>query len=397
MRQLVCPYCFERFPSRALAFRCINPDPSRCPPEEDRALADYQHLGIAPKLPRIFSLEKQWFAAPKSAMCTCGVKTTKIVCPRCHNDLPSQFGQTSSHIIALIGSKESGKSHFIAVLIHELTHRVGRNFNAALMPLDDQTMKRYRDDFESHLYKKREVIPGTLSARAQINVRYPLIYRFSRKTPRSFLADRKQVTSLVFFDTAGEDLTSRDLMSTENKYLANSDGIIFLLDPLQIPDIRDRISNAGRLPNINTNPEEIISRVVILIREMQNLKPSQKIKTPLALAFSKFDEIRHLILDDDPSSPLRNGSGHQGAFDLSDFELASESMRAHIARLIGTGLDSLVDDNFENFAYFGLSALGDSPDAHGRLQRGVEPFRVEDPLLWIFHNLNVVPGRRNIR
>ncbi|MGH9936710.1 MAG: TRAFAC clade GTPase domain-containing protein, partial [Blastocatellia bacterium] len=217
MRRLVCPYCFERFLSHRLAFRCINPDPSRCQPEEDRALAEYQRLVVAPKLPRVFTPEKQWLGVPISAVCKCGVKTSKMVCPRCHNDLPSQFGQTGSRTIALIGSKESGKSHYIAVLIHELTHRVGRDFKASLMALDDQTMKRYREDFESYLYKKREVIPGTLSARAQINVRYPLIYRFSRKVSKMLLFDGKQITSLVFFDTAGEDLENQDVMSTETK------------------------------------------------------------------------------------------------------------------------------------------------------------------------------------
>ena len=44
MRSLICPYCFERYPARQVAFRCINPNATRCTPEEDRALGDYQRL-----------------------------------------------------------------------------------------------------------------------------------------------------------------------------------------------------------------------------------------------------------------------------------------------------------------------------------------------------------------
>jgi hypothetical protein len=391
MRRLVCPYCFERFPSHDLAFRCNNPDPRRCQTEEDLALAEYQRKVTADKMPRVFTPEKQWLRAPTSAVCKCGIKTSKLVCPICHNELPSQFGQIGNRIIALIGSKEAGKSNYIAVLIHELMNRVGKDFKAALMPLDDRTITRYRNDFERYIYDKREVIPGTLSARAQIDVRYPLIYKFSRQTPGKFLSNGKQITSLIFFDTAGEDLNSQDLMATETKYLANSDGIIFLLDPLQIPDVRDHLENPGHLPSIETHPRDIISRVVNLIRQSHNMKPKDRIRTPIALAFSKFDEIRRLI---HPASPLHKASNHRGYFDELDGEQVSDSMRRHVVEWIGDGLDSLVEDNFDNFAYFGLSALGSAPE-NGSLSKGVVPLRVEDPLLWILHKLKVIPGKRS--
>src|SRR6185295_19622207 len=119
--RLVCPYCFEKYSARQVAFRCINPNASRCAPEEDRALGDYQRLLTPPKLQRVFSPANGWLRSSSEATCSCGMKTTKLVCPNCHNDLPSQFGTTDSFTIALIGAKEAGKSHFVAVLIHELS------------------------------------------------------------------------------------------------------------------------------------------------------------------------------------------------------------------------------------------------------------------------------------
>lgn len=390
MRYLVCPYCFERFLSNNLAFRCINPDPSRCQPEDDHELAAYERR-VVQKLPYVFKPKKQWWEArwwkaPVSAVCKCGVKTSKLTCPYCHNGLPSEFGQFASRTIALVGAKESGKSHYIAVLIHELQHRIGRDFNASLGALDDRTRDRYKQDFRRYLYDDRVTIPPTVSARARFDVRYPMVYRFTLGRRRPL---KPKPTSLVFFDTAGEDLGSYDTTSTEVKYLANSDGIIFLLDPLQIRSVRDRLGAVANLPSEYTEPQEIIERVVDFIRASQRLSPKAKIKTPVALAFSKLDAIEELI-----DAPLRRDSKHKGYFDLSDFELVNDNMQSRVEEWVGSGLDLFMRHHFERFAYFGLSALGDSPGEHGRLLRGVVPRRVQDPLLWILYRLKVIPGKR---
>jgi hypothetical protein len=374
-----------------MAFRCLNPDPGRCKPEEDAPLAAYQRLSTPPRLGRVFNASDRWGRAPRVAVCDCGVKTSKLVCPRCHNELPSQFGSTDVHTIALIGAKEAGKSHYIAVLINELTNRVGMSFNASLNALDEQTIRRYNQDFRRHIYVQREVIPATLSARANLNVRYPLAYRFSIKRRGLLLFDGLRVTSLVFFDTAGEDLTHIDLMSTETKYLANSDGIIFLLDPLQIPAVRDLVGGSVQLPSENTDPQEIIGRAATLVRQMRQMDPTQKIKTPVALAFSKLDAIRSLF---DPGSPVHEASRHDGSFDVTDARRVSDNMRAYISQWVGPGLDMFLQHNFDDYSFFGLSALGSPPDAQGRLPSGVAPFRVEDPLLWILYRLGIVPGQR---
>jgi len=392
MRRLVCPYCFEKFKTSQMLFRCLNPDPNRCPPEQDEALAAYQRLLTAPRLGRVFSAGGNWLRTPSVGVCSCGMKTSKLVCPHCHNELPSQFGASDVRTIALIGAKESGKSHYIAVLINELTHRVGMSFNASLNALDEQTIRRYKEDFRRWVYVDHVTIPPTSSGRVQGSVRYPLAYRFSIKkhsglTPLNGI----RVTSLVFFDTAGEDLNNIDLMSTETKYLANSDGIIFLLDPLQIPAVRNLLDHRTELPGENTDPQEIIGRAATLIREMRQLNPSQKLKMPVALAFSKIDAVRSLF---EPGSPVHEASRHDGAFDTTDCQRVSDNLRAHLSQWVGPGLDLFLQHNFKTYSYFGLSAIGSQPDRQGRLPFGVAPFRVDDPLLWILYQLGIVTGRR---
>jgi GTPase SAR1 family protein len=392
MRRLVCPYCFEKFTGSQTQFRCLNPNPAQCSLEPDTMLANYQRLNTPPKLGRVFSADGSRWRRRRLGVCSCGVKTSKLICPHCHNDLPSQFGSTDVHTIALIGAKESGKSHYIAVLVNELTNRVGMAFNASLNALDEQTIRRYREDFRRWIYVDKVTIPTTASARQLgSSVRYPLTYRFSIKRRRLFSFDGLRVSSLVFFDTAGEDLKDIDLMSTETKYIANADAIIFLLDPLQIPAVRHQLAQTTALPQEHTDPQDIVGRAAILIRQMRQMNATQKIKTPVALAFSKIDVVRRLF---EPGSPVHQASLHNGHFDVVDGEQMSDNMRAYLSQWIGAGFDLFMQHNFENYSYFGVSSLGSQPDTEGHLASGVAPFRVEDPLLWILFKLGIVRGRR---
>ena len=153
----------------------------------------------------------------------------------------------------------------------------------------------------------------------------------------------------------------------------------------------DRLAAKVALPSGSIHPLEIVERVVQLIRGFRGLGPSQKIDTPVALAFSKIDAVRSLI---DPGSPIHRAANHDGYFDLNDAEELSESMRAHVAKWVGPGFDAAIRHNFKNPWYFGLSALGASPDPQGRLPAGATPFRVEDPLLWILRQRGIIPARR---
>jgi len=399
MSKLTCPYCFEKFPVSQIAFRCLNPNPSLCAMEEDHALAKYQRLVTAPKLNRVFTPDSMFWSSLKLSvigkfgkmpLCQCGERTKKV-CSFCHNDLPHGFGEIKTKTIALIGAKEAGKSHYIAVLIHELAgDNVGGKFNAALQALDDRTTERYRDVFEKPVYKAKEVIKGTISARAQIN--YPLIYKFSLYKSGGLPFKRQTASSMVFFDTAGEDLDKIDIMSTDVKYLSNSDGIIFLLDPLQMSAVRGQVPASVKLPEENTEPEEIIGRAIQLIRQSRGMNQTQKIKTPVAVTFSKIDAVRSLF---DPSSPVHQASDHDGHFNITDAEMMSENIKAHLAKWEGGQLDRLLQHNFQTYSYFGISALGKPPQADGKLAKSAAPFRVEDPFLWILHQQDLISGKRS--
>jgi len=406
MSKLTCPYCFEQFSFSEIEFRCLGKNSAHCAFEPDEKLARYEKLSVPPMRGRIFkadssvwrSIRRSVTGAPGGALrCQCGERTWEV-CPFCHHDLPTGFAEVKTKTIALIGAKHSGKSNYITVLIHELfSDNVGAKFDSSIFAWDkawdnEDTSKRYKDNFEQYIYGHNVVVPATVSATAKTN--RPLVYKFDLNRRSSLLArKRKRVSLMAFFDTAGEDLDNIDVMSTEAKYIANSDGIVLLLDPLQMEQVRNQLQGSVKLPMKYTEPIHIVGKTIELIQRFKGLRGQKaNITIPLAVTFSKIDEILPLF---DAGSPLRQDSNHDGYFDITDAEIASENIKAHLAKWEGGNLDRVLKNHFQTYSYFGLSALGVSPEANGRLSIGAAPFRVVDPVLWILHRQGIILGKRS--
>ena len=193
-----------------------------------------------------------------------------------------------------------------------------------------------------------------------------------------------KTVTITFFDTAGENLDSSQTMLAENQYIVHSDGIIMLLDPLQLPILRQELERKGMyLPTANTDSGDILDRTVQLIKEQKNLNADAIIDIPLAAAFTKMD----VLMDQLPaSSYFRNQSPHRliGAFD---------EMRSYVEKWNGGGFVQKANA-FKEKAFFGLSALGCNPDELNGTVPIVAPMRVEDPFLWLLYKNKFIPGTK---
>lgn len=384
---VLCPYCFEPWSTKVAAFRCTSADESRCPREPDEALGKLRGEA-SPQAPRVFTVEGRFgraFAARrgKPVRCRCD-SPARPVCPNCHSDLPQRFAEVPSRSLALIGTKASGKSNFIAVALHELEHRVGPRFEGSLMLLDDASRTRVDRELMPRLYGQGLVLEASASARTDARIRDPLVARLTLGP-----AGSASQTNLVFFDSAGEDLESLDVLEREARYITQSDGLILLVDPLQIPAVRDELGNSVELPPEPVDAYKMLGRVAALLREARGIPANQPIDVPLALAVSKFDAVRPLLPEGHPVFSL---STHDGHFDPQIARSVSAAVRADLAAWTGARLDSFVKTEFATVSYFGLSALGDSP-VDSRLPNGVAPHRVEDPILWMLDTWDALPQR----
>ncbi|MEU2077627.1 hypothetical protein [Streptomyces sp. NPDC013489] len=401
MTTVICPYCFDRSQASRLPYRCLMSRTglrggTPCDPERDDLWASFTGAAAPPAA----YMRGPVFAAPGGlgrlrgggggrAECPrCGVATPVRVCAACHSDLPSDYCAQDSRIIALIGAKASGKSTYVSVLVNELRHRVGQAYGAALAAMGDESQNRDREMAED-LYERLRLPGATRPAATGFND--PLLYRLS--LPRQGRQGSRH-TALVFFDAAGEDLKSAESMTRYTQYLSAADGIVLLVDPLQMGAVRDALPEGGGppLPSRETPALQIAADVATQLRSHRRGGSRGRVDTPLAVAVTKTDTLRSLV---DPHSPLLRNTPHSGGrFDEADRLAVHEETRSLMEGWDSGALWRQLERDFSTVSLFGLSALGSPPPAEAPAdapKSGPQPLRVEDPILWLLGRRGLIP------
>lgn len=397
----ICPYCFDKHKITEAQFRCTN---KRCKQFDDKEMTKYLNGNLTLQLGKTFkALSKIPFILPKSADCPeCGNKTNKIVCPSCHNELPNATLLGKDMIISIVGSRATGKSHFVGVIIHELINRIFNNFGGEFSAHNNDTIDIYEKNFKRNLYIDFQKLDLTKSSLLEgDNGAYrPLIYKLGFKHKRLFREDMIDTFTFVFFDTAGEDLNDEDTMSTVTKYICKSSGIIFLLDPMQIPAVINQLDakTIARASSVDyrrvAHSDDIMARVSRLIRKNNNLSETQKINIPVAAVFSKFDAIYSIIPE---GCTVLETSPHctKKSFYLPDWHNVNSEVQGLLKTWGADSFMSQLDVNYTNYSYFAVSALGLGNNPHE--DHGIDkprPHRIEDPFLWLLMKNGVIKASK---
>ncbi|WP_255205711.1 GTPase [Actinomadura sp. BRA 177] len=390
---ITCPYCFASVPPQRVLFRCRGQSGRRqgCAPVLDKELAEYTGSTAGASLPPVFSASGR---KGRADCPECGLPTGNRACPECHNPLPSAYCDSPGRIVALVGAKNAGKSTYIAVLLHELMNRVGTELDASLVACDDRTIERYKRDFARPLLEERRLLPTTTSAAT--GPREPLVYLLTRTRRGRFSRARNESLALVLFDTAGEDLRSREVTDLHLRYLEAADAVIFLVDPLELPGARAGVRDAVPGPRVagedpDSEPLNVIARVTETLRQRHGTRPGEPLPVPVAVSLTKIDVLRPGLLE---QSALHRSRSGQGVLDLDDRDAVNEQVRALLHEWQAGQLDTYLGQQYADHALFGLSALGALPE-RGRVGAGgVRPYRAEDPLLWLLYRFGMLDGVR---
>ncbi|MEV5829480.1 hypothetical protein AB0L25_28345 [Spirillospora sp. NPDC052242] len=396
-REVTCPYCFAATAPQRIPFRCRGRAGRQqgCAPVLDEELAAYTGSTAGASLPPVFDPPGRRTAQAGRADCpACGRPTGNRVCPRCHNPLPPAYCDSPGRIVALVGAKNAGKSTYIAVLLHELMNRVGTELDASLVACDDRTIERYKRDFARPLLEERRLLPTTASAAT--SPREPLVYLLTRTRRGRFARARNDSLALVLFDTAGEDLRSREVTDLHLRYLEAADAVIFLVDPLELPGARPGLRDAVPAPRVpgedpDSEPLNVIARVTDTLRGRHGARPGEPLPVPVAVALTKMDALRPDLLRQSALHRTRTGAG---VLDLDDRDAVHEQVRALLHDWQAGQLDTYLGQQYAEHAFFALSALGGVPE-DGRVGAGgVRPHRAEDPLLWLLYRFGMLDGVR---
>jgi len=401
-RDYVCPYCFTKVDMANIHYVCTGPACAKTfattavARKNDKMLMfvskDGQHeidreksmvYGKDPYGPDAI-IAKQHIIRNSSGFCDiCKRPVYLRVCPTCHNMIPPGAEEEGNRIFVILGPKGVGKSHYIAVLINQLKNAISGEFNGVLNAANDNTTIKYRDVYYHRLFEEKRKLQPTLSFGSSEDSREPLIFYL-----RILNGDKPQVFTFAFFDTAGEDLvtTNRMMQVNLNAFISLASGIVYLVDPMQVKYINQRI-HVDNKPDVGPSATDILNNICQIIRTNKKIKGKDKIDIPIAVSLTKADVLFKSPENEEESKVLigLNSSLHipreYGKYDAENFDQINVELEEYIRRTIGPEFLQIVR-SFNDYGFFAVSALGSNP-VGSTLPRGVSPFRVEDPFIWL--------------
>ncbi|CAG7645718.1 hypothetical protein PAESOLCIP111_05005 [Paenibacillus solanacearum] len=395
---IVCPHCFSKFEPDEVVFRAahVREDDDDFMLQEDAKLNEWRRkfrLAEA-DMEAVIELhtipeENRTYASNIVVAVTdrYGVVTKRRLCPNCHNELPISAGKVPSNIISIVGASQVGKSVYMTSLIHTLQHKTASHFNAACMPLSAEISRRFRQNYHEPIFERGTMLQSTNPNELQ----EPYIFQFVFK-------DNSEATlNLVFFDVAGEGMVERDYLDMYAAHIKNSSGILFLVDPLQIRSIRDRIriklgDAQGEFANRYDEPREV---VISLFENFIAHQQGSKTDIPTAVVLTKSDMLQFLQEEESdyirPNSNVFRNVTHKGYWNRTEFDNINGEISRFIEKVDRPFKDAM-DVYFSDTAYFAVSALGGNP-VNQQLEGVIEPIRVDEPFIWLLHKLDYVPGR----
>ena len=307
--------------------------------------------------------------------------------------------------IAVVGAKASGKTTYLSALLQYLEHQFGPSFGGKLVPKPGDAKALDRSNQLANFVKTGIALDPTDSAVNFLDVAVgnSVADPRTRFSYKMLISASSPVGEFEFLDLAGEDLATAETLMHYKDGLQEADLIIFLFDPLQLPQVRNLLAGKMALPPSNAADPAVIwenlKEVVGPIGSRKN--PNQKVAVAiskfdaLSLAmqsgqftfFETFDSAMALTRDPYASNPNPPAPGARKDFNTLDGGDIHSETKA-ILRLIGLTVEADLDKDpngwsEQNLKYFVVSALGQG--IKGKTH-GLSSFRIGDPIRWALAN-----------
>lgn len=404
MQMIKCPRCFTPLNDKVYVYACLNPGCSSQHEDElipqmfgvdfEGTIGEFRQIS-KPTAPPPGQEGKTW-QPPSELECPVCEGPQTEVCEFCHYPLPRGYHQGESICIAFAGARATGKSLYIAVAISYLKMFFIEQYQDRMLNPVGKTEAVYKQYYEDPLFMQRGMLAPTPEGHLYDSPqRDPLIYQLTGQG----LPNGKR-WFLVFRDVAGEDWARTQGDSARRHrdhlmrldYLKQADTILFLFDPLALPQVRAQLHGLADGANAGGDPEVVLNNLVSIIGD----KP-----IPLGLLISKFDTLQQLahlehehwaaIWNDFGSGFVGDNSLHTREYQDSEGQFFNEEIRSLLNLLGATHfLTQLAARGLRNYRFFGVSALGRSPHGMTLNPHGISPFRVLAPIKWALANRGLI-------
>ena len=422
-----CPYCGGEFrvpqtepaptpqppdlpgePSRDLAFANPNLDGDlTCPVCWLRFdTGDIMHIAVHDSLrgdPVLGEDAQQRFLATRfnnagQALDAMGLPSSEIACPHCRRKFPPSFLGMPHHIISLVGDHSAGKSYYLSVLTKVVPATLYRDFGIVFQD-SDPTGNAPVNDMRKVLFGAQTPAQAKLAKTVFEGAMYERLPRQGRMValPRPFVytltpEDKTcEPCALIFYDNAGEHFQPgvNIVEQPGAQHVASAAGIIYLFDPFNSPEFRRSIRETKdpQMEQPVVDQQDIIlAEMRARIQTIRNLRPGERINTPVAFVVGKCDVWLQLLNGIPLHEPLRDGTLNKTAVEHN----------STVVRELMHGLCPPVVANAEalstNVMFFAASSFGHTPLKIGPGEyvpdpAKLQPVHVEVPLLWILSQI----------
>jgi len=193
----------------------------------------------------------------------------------CEKELPLNFFDTESKVISICGSHNVGKTYYLIALLHQLKYNKsfhGLGFSSQLIG-DKETVAEINkkvDDINDGKVLPYSIMRTGVEKQALV---IDLAISTKRTTTHIYLS---------FFDTPGEGYTDRDYMYRNFQCIYKADGLLFLVEPLQIKYLIDEVHHTNDYLK-NQRPgdlHEVFYNVIDLLKYVQ--KNKRNVQAPIA-------------------------------------------------------------------------------------------------------------------
>lgn len=373
-----CPSCLEYFrPDEALS---IASHPALM---GDTMLGEYAMKRFTPAQ----------YTAEGHPLDEMGLACDDYACPYCHYKLLPFYYQMNHHHVAIIGAAESGKSYYLASLIHRMEREFPRDFNIPFRDanpeenaaLNNMRIRLFYSSTPEEFREASGFVQGKTGRKIyrrgmQEFLPTPYVYTFNRNT---------SAHSIVFYN-AERGRTENGYAPVEKSGLKAADAIFYLYDPTQDPSFRAILEPDAIKTSPLSQQDQLLSDVEMYLRRTLNLPPGEKIDTPLAIIACKSDCWKHLLGPEPLLPSVRNGRIRQ-----ENIRLNSDRIRNLIFNLTPQ-LCTTAENISNNVSYFAVSSYGAKPEVFMDELTGqtfyapsdgkLTPSRVTDPMLWFLNS-----------
>lgn len=301
------------------------------------------------------------------------------VCPHCHNPLPHEYGKFPIKFVSVIGRQGSGKTVFLSQLLKKMeSYAVKVGLSASVK----NEASRYFFE-RANVVKAGKPLP---SPTAVERFQQPLFYNLARRENGDIRTD-----TFVLYDVAGEVFEDRELIAEYAPFIEHADGLIMLIDPTDLNAAKSLSEDGDSM----SGPKNVLNQIHSIIYGGESTK---RCPTPFAICITKTDAPEaQQIFEEDWLNYLKNdvheifdSNGYpRTVFNAVGYAPIAQYLNEYIKNKEKVFNQELLT-NYENYAFFAMTALGSEVTEGGVPVGPILPRRIEEPLLWLFYRLGFI-------